>query len=461
MVQVSIIGAGSVAFSASLVRDLSVTRSLSGSTVVLMDIDKERLNMVRDLALRYGKATNTGLRLKTTTSRKKALEGADFVICSVKVGGYEGMEKERKIAERYGYLGGLGDRVSDYYGGIGAYYQLRFFLDLAQDMEDMCPDAWLIMAANPVFEGTTLVARETKTKVIGVCHGHLEYRHLVEALKLRPEDISVQVVGFNHCVWLTRFLHKQRDAYPLIDEWIENRAERYWRSKEYLKAETPWETEQLSPAAVDMYKMYGLFPVGDTVRSVSPWWYHVSLGTKKRWFGPGGGYDSRIGWSVHLRLREKAWRRMQALAEDSLASPTEEFPPTMSGEQHVPFIDAIVNNKETSLQLNVPNGGAIPGIPKDVAVEIPVVVNGRGIRAGHVDKLPRRLMLNAMIPRMLRMEQALQAFQERDRRGLLLALMGDHRARSLEKSKAMLEEVLAQPWNYQASKHYSWSGPKH
>jgi len=454
--QIAIVGAGSVMFSVSLIRDLCVTKDLWGSTVVLMDIDKERLNLVHGLATRYMGETKADLRFRTTTDRMETLEGSDFVICSVKVGGYEGMENERKIAERYGYQGGVGDRVSDYYGGIGAYYQLRFFLDLARDMEKACPDAWFIETANPVFEGTNLVARETKTKVVGVCHGHTGYREIAKVLGLDEKDIDVLVAGFNHCVWMVHFLHKGKDAYPLIDRWIKDKAERYWKSKKFLKTRVPWEGEQLSPSAVDMYRMYGVFPIGDTIRSVSPWWHHTDLQAKKRWYGPMGGFDSKIGWSRYLELRERGWKKRKRLFGDPTSSLTKEYPPVMSGESHIPIVDAIVNDKERVLELNIPNMGAISGIPDGIVVEVPAVVNGKGIRGMQVGELPKRLMLDVMMPRMMRMERILQAFLDGDRKGLLLGILEDHRSKSFERAKALLEEILAQPWNEEASRHYKW-----
>ncbi|MBS7648992.1 alpha-glucosidase/alpha-galactosidase [Candidatus Bathyarchaeota archaeon] len=455
MVYISIVGAGSVVFSGSFIRDLCLTKSLWGSTVTLMDIDKERLGVVHNLALRYKDEVKADLKIRATLDRKEALENADFVISTVKVGGYDSMEAERRISEQYNYYRGIGDRVSDYYGGFAAYHQLKFFLDLAIDMEDLCPDAWLIETANPVFEGTTLISRETKIKVIGVCHGHFGYKIIASALGLNPEEVDAQMAGFNHCIWLTHFLHKGRDAYPLIDEWIEKEAPKYWKSKTYLKG-APWLTEQLSPAAVEMYKLYGLFPIGDTVRSVSPWWFHTSLKTKRKWFGPMGGFDSEIGWSLYLNSLKENLKRMYEAARNNSISLTSILPPVMSGEQHIPIIDAIVNDKETKLQLNVPNKGAITGIPENVVVEVPVIVSGRGVQTIHIGDLPKRIMLFVMMPRMLRMEQILQAFLEGDRKSLLLMLMEDHRTKSFNRAKALVDELLAQEWNAEVAKHYVW-----
>jgi len=449
---ISIIGAGSAVFSSRLIGDICLTKGLWGSKITLMDINKERLNIVYKLAVKYRDALKAELEFETTTDRKSALEGADFVICAVKVGSYEALESERKIAEKYGYYRGIGDRVSDYYGGIGAYHQLKFFLELAEDMERFCPDAWLIESANPVFEGTTLLARETKIKVVGLCHGHLGYRHVVDALELDPTQVNVQMAGFNHNIWMTHFLYKGQNAYPLLDKWIEERAEEYWKSEKFLNS-PPSVSEQMSPAAVEMYKIFELFPIGDTVRSVSPWWFHIDLKTKQRWYGPTGGFDSEIGWTGYLTALDEKLKRMHELAT-STTVPLEKETISLSGEQHAALINAIVNDEETKLQLNIPNKGLIEGIPEDVVVEVPAIASGRGVQGIYVGGLPKRLMLYMMIPRMLRMERILQSFLEGDRKSLLLMLMDDPRTKSFEQAKSLLEDLFAQPWNSEAALHY-------
>ena len=129
-----------------------------------------------------------------------------------------------------GYYRGIGDRVSCYYGGVGAYHQLKFFLDLARDMQSICPRAWLIETANPVFEGATLITRHTGMRTVGICHGHMEWKKLAEIIGVEESRVSVEIAGVNHCVWLKRFTVDGRDAYPLLDEWIAKEAEKYWAS---------------------------------------------------------------------------------------------------------------------------------------------------------------------------------------------------------------------------------------
>ncbi len=101
-----------------------------------------------------------------------------------------------------------------------------------QDMEDTCPDAWLILAANPVFDGCTLMTRQTKIKVIVLCHGHYGIYDIAMVLGLDRNKVTFQAPSLNHCIWLTDFRYEGKDAYPLIDKWIETKAEDYWKNWE-------------------------------------------------------------------------------------------------------------------------------------------------------------------------------------------------------------------------------------
>ena len=160
-VKVTIIGAGSVVFSLGLVKDLCLTTGLSGSEVHFMDINEERLDIVYRLGQRYAEDLGADLRFKRTTDRAEALQDADFVIDTATITHDEHyMKRRRELAEQHGY----------FYGrtGMPEWHNLRLMLDVAQDMEDICPDAWILQAGNPVFEGTTLMTRETSIKVCGL-----------------------------------------------------------------------------------------------------------------------------------------------------------------------------------------------------------------------------------------------------------------------------------------------------
>lgn len=450
-IKISVIGAGSTSFSLSLVRDLCLTLGLSRSTVSLMDINEVKLDAVYSLARRYVTEIGGELRFEKTIDMRNSLMDADFVINTALVGGHRQQEAMREVGEKHGYYRGIDsvefNMVSDYYT-IQGYNQLKFFLDLAHDMEELCPEAWLLQAANPVFEGTTLISRETDVNVVGFCHGHSEYEHIAETLGINIEGVDFQVAGFNHCVWLTRFTYGGEDAYPLLDDWMESRAEKFW------KTFVPTYHVQMSRAASDMYRLYGLFPIGDTARSGS-WKYHYDLETKKKWYGDHGGFDSEIVWPKYLEGLEKTNQRINELAGDPSSSLLKEFTPNKSGEQHIPFIDALVNDNGGRFVINMPNKGhMISGIPCDVIVEVPVVVDRRGIHSEPIEAIPERLMDMVLMPRMLRMEWAIEAFLSGDREVLLDILVRDQRTKSVEQAEAVIEEVLSLPFNQEMKKHF-------
>jgi len=266
-VKIAVIGAGSIAWSSTLIRDLCVTPGLYGSTVYLMDINEERLKLVHSLATRYAREVKAEIRFEKTMDRREAIRDADFVINSAMAMGHSYYEEMRRVSEEHGYYRGINsvewNMVSDYHT-IWGYYQFKLALDIARDVEDYSPEAWLLQVANPVFELTTLIHRRTRVKVIGLCHGHLGYLEIAKTLGLDVRKVEFEAVGFNHVIWLTEFRYDGEDAYPLIDEWIEKQAEGYWRR--WREAQMNPFDIQMSPAAVDMYRRYGLFPVGDTVR---------------------------------------------------------------------------------------------------------------------------------------------------------------------------------------------------
>ena len=434
-VKVAIIGAGSAEFSAGLVRDLCVNAGLHGSHVTFMDIDPQRLDMVALLAERLSDELDAGLRFDKTVDRTKALRGADFVINTAQVGGHAWTEAQRTMAERHGYYRGM---------GLHNLGQAAFFLEVARDIECICPNAWLIQSANPVFEGCTLMVRETGAKVLGLCHGHYGYRSVARVLGLDLAHVSAQMPGFNHWIWLTDFRYKGQDAYPLLDEWIASEAEAYWARTDQART---YGDNQTTRAAIHQYQLFGCMPIGDTPRQVG-WWYHTDLATKQRWYGHLGGFDSEIGWQQYLDRQYKRVQQIEQVATDWDTPVSETFPPVQSGEQIVPIIDALVNDVSGLYQVNIPNRGQIlPGFPEDLVVECQGVVSGAGIRGIAQPPLPRKLMAGAMIPRWERAELFVEALRGRDRGLLLLYVLGDPRTASLEQANALLDEWLSDPRN--------------
>jgi alpha-galactosidase len=194
--------------------------------------------------------------------------------------------------------------------------------------------------------------------------------------------------------------------------------------------------------------------VGDAVRSATPWWHHTDLETKRRWYGPQGGFDSEIAWPKYLQGSEALVARLRRYANDESLSLREEIPPERGQEQHIPLIECLAADRPAQLELNIANRGAIPGIPDDVAVEIPALASGRGLQGLRLEALPPRLMNHVLLPRLARMEAILQAFRDHDRRSLVLLVAEDPRTLSFRQAGALVDALLAQPWNREADLHY-------
>jgi len=430
-VKVTIIGAGSVVFSLGLVKDLCLTPGLAGSLVSFMDINEERLDIVYQLGLRYAEDLGADLRFERTLDRHAALQGADFVINTATVTHDEWfMKRRRELAARHGYFYG--------HTGLPEFHNLWLMLDVAQDMEDICPNAWILQAGNPVFDGTTLMTRETDIKVCGLCHGHHGYRRIATTLGLDPDRVTWQAPGLNHNIWLTHFYYEGKDVYPLLDDWIANKAEAYWNECRE-KGETI--SAQLSPAAINQYRLYGLMPIGDTVRQ-GGWWYHTDLDTRARWYGPGGGGDTPAGRDRILQGKEELRIKMKEAAYDVKVRPADLFGRNKTTEQHIPIIDALVNDHEGQFQVNVPNNGALAGLPDDVAVEVPALVNQKGIQPLRVGALPNKVMLEQIYPDWLDMERALEAFHSGDKSVLLWSILGSHQTRTYDQAVEVLDALL-------------------
>ncbi len=356
------------------------------------------------------------------------------------MGSHPWTEAQRSLAEKHGYYRGA--RLHD-------FGQMALMLDVARDVERICPGAWIIQSSNPVFEGCTLMARETRANVVGLCHGHYGYRHVAEVLGLELEHVTAEMPGFNHWIWMTEFRYKGRDAYPLIDEWIATKAEEYWRTHK-----PTFSDNQMSRAAIHQYALYGLMPIGDTPRMVG-WWYHTDLETKKKWYGHLGGFDSEIGWGQYLERIDERVAAVERAALNKARPITDEFPAKKTDEQIVPIIDSIVHDRAGVYQVNIPNrGGILPGFPEDLVIECKGVVSAAGIRGIAVPPMPPRVNVGAMVPRWQRAELVVESLRQGDPQLLLAYLLYDQRTTSLGQAEALVEEWLADPRNERVARQF-------
>ena len=219
------VGGGSFAWTPRLFSNILQTESLRDTAVVLFDLNAEPLDLTYRLASRLAESVGSKVKLEQTTDRGVAFDGADFIIVTITTGGLAAMAHDLAIPERYGIYQTVGDTVGP--GGLlRALRNVPVFLELAQAMEEACPDAWMLNCSNPLSALTRVITRETSIRTVGVCHGVREIaRQFAQHFKQPLESCAFTNAGIDHCAWFTRFNVDGISAMELlveqgVDEWL-------------------------------------------------------------------------------------------------------------------------------------------------------------------------------------------------------------------------------------------------
>ena len=201
--RITIIGGGSYQWTPKLLVDFVNTPALRDAEIVLHDIDPVPIPRMVELAEHLAALQGIGLSATGTTDRRPALDGADFVVVNISTGGFTSMRHDLEIPERHGVRQSVGDTVGP--GGVlRALRNIPVFLDIARDVEDLCPDAWLLNLTNPMTAICRAVTRETPLKTVGLCHEITITQFLLSLLlDVSFLDLTLTVGGVNHLPFVT------------------------------------------------------------------------------------------------------------------------------------------------------------------------------------------------------------------------------------------------------------------
>jgi alpha-galactosidase len=444
--KISLIGAGSGVFSLSLIRDLCLTRSLEGSTISFMDIDTQRLEGSYNLCRRYAQQLGVNLRFEKTLDREESLRGADFVVNAALAAGHHRLQAGWEIAGRYGYRWGGSLAIMHDEAFWINFYQLRLFESLVEDILRLCPNAWYLMVANPVLGGTThLLRKYPQLKMTGICHGFSGVYHIASLLGLGREGLTFEMPGVNHFVWLTQMYHQGRDVIPLFRQWVEEESLRYFQ--------TCGMSDHMGPKPVDIYRRFGAVPVGDTATvggGAWGWWYHANDETEQKW-----QEDPKSWWERHFIRVAQVARENYTVSLDPNADLTAYLKPEFSGEQIVPVIESLACDIPRTFYINILNTGEyLPGVPKDVAVEVPVMASKRGLQGIQTAGLPPLVLQYLIRDRVVPWEVELAAYN-RNSRKLLVELVGlDPWTRSLQQASQFVDDILNMTFHEEMRNYY-------
>ena len=221
MTTVTFIGAGSVVFTRQLVADLLGFAELRDISIVLHDVDATRLAVAEGTARQVNERLGASATITSTLDRREALEGADFVINTIQVGGIAATRKDLEIPARYR----LNQTIGDTTGVGGVFRALRTFpvlSDLTADIRRHCPNAWLLNYTNPMAMNiwwAAVVAPEVKA--VGLCHSvYWTVHDLGELIGVPIEETHYRAAGVNHQAWLLEWTRDGEDLYPVLREKI-------------------------------------------------------------------------------------------------------------------------------------------------------------------------------------------------------------------------------------------------
>ena len=442
------IGAGSDVFGLNTISTLFRYRSLKGCTLMLVDKDEPSLIAMHQLAVRVNQEWGAGWKVERETNTKNALEGADFVICSIAASPREALwKKDFEIPLQFGVRQPYAEN-----SGPGGFTQaarnIPMIMEIAGWMEKICPKAMFINFTNPMLRICDAVSRYTDLQVVGLCHqiaagyamvGKALFRELgidvplafigthsspainparAQVSRAARKKVAIKAAGTNHFTWMLELTDKEtgKDLYPIFA--------RRWQEMD----------STFEPLTRKIFEDFGIFPLpGDEhLCEYLPW---MSDPITRPW----EKYDlSLYEWDLRAELREKGHAKIRQLADgegtlDDLQSEDSE------GAAEV--IAAAVSGKDIEWDaVNVPNKGFISNLPENAIVEVPAKL-GKRIRPKTVGNLPvgvAELCHREIVTSQLCVDASVKG----DRKLALQCLLLDPVVRDLEVGEKILNEYL-------------------
>lgn len=375
MAKIVVIGAGSHVFSRNLVSDTLSYPELRDSTITLMDIDKGSLDLITAFAKKLVKQHGFRTQIESTMDRRKALEGADYVVVTIRVGEWRVLQVDRAIPAKYGVNQAVGDTI----GPGGVFYGLRHvpaILDICRDMEELCPDAWLLNYTNPMAMICWAINDYTRIKNVGLCHSvQGTSAELAKYIGVPYDEISYWVAGINHMAWFLEFRWRGEDAYPLLrekfkDPAIYSRPDAHWAGADNTRAE--------------IFKAFGYFNTESSSHMSEYVPYFRKRPELLEIFNLAGGFN--VSNFSYKKIREI--RRAQDEKLRQQINSGYEFPLKHSGEYGSIIIYSIETGVPSRINGNVKNNGLITNLLEGCCVEVPCLVDKRGISPCYIGDLP-------------------------------------------------------------------------
>lgn len=367
MPKIAFMGAGSTVFAKNILGDCLLTESLRESEFALFDIDLERLGESEAMLRNINKNSGGYGRIVAYTDRKEALRGADYVVNAIQVGGYEPATViDFEVPKKYGLRQTIGDTL-----GIGGIFRalrtLPVLQEFAQDMEEVCPDAWFLNYTNPMSILTGYMQRYTGVKTVGLCHSVQACAwELLTGLGMPMDNVQWRIAGINHMAWLLEITRNGKDLYPEI-------------KKRALERETPHN----DMVRYEIMKQFGYYVTESSEHNAEYVPYFIKSRNPElieRFNIPLDEYPRRCVAQI------AGWKKMR----DHLVN-NEDLTHERTHEYGSYIMEAMETNVPYKIGGNVLNTGLITNLPQEACVEVPCLVDSSGIQPCYVGALPEQL----------------------------------------------------------------------
>ncbi|MCL6454175.1 MAG: hypothetical protein K6T78_11245 [Alicyclobacillus sp.] len=443
--KIVLIGAGSAVFTQGLLADFILATDLHPLEIDLVDVDEEVLGAISSVAQKMVDSRPCDIKISASTDRREVLPGADVVVTTVAVGGRRAWETDVFIPRQYGIYQPVGDTTMP--GGISrALRMIPVMMEIAQDVAELCPQAYFFNYSNPMTAICTAILRETGVDVTGLCHGVLQaVEHLAKFIGEDPSDARAIGVGINHLTFLYDFRVSGRDAWGKVNEvlaWqrrnmpMPAKVTDFFSSMGRYNPARPVYYDNLF--SWELYEQLGAFPaVLDR---------HVVEFFPERFAG-GAYYGRVLGKDAYSFENVVAWGDrdhadllLRAGGEKDL---NEQSFHRSSGEheQLVDILRSLYQDERKVFSVNRQNQGAVPNLPQDAVLEMPAVAAGRGFYPLFLADFPDQLV--PILERRIQVvDLTVEAARTGDRGLVVQALLADGSVTSRETAELLADDLL-------------------
>jgi alpha-galactosidase/6-phospho-beta-glucosidase family protein len=442
--KVAVIGAGSYFFGKPVIWNMVKSKILSGGILALVDTDPDKLKTMMELAQRAIDATGSVTKVIGSTNRGEVLQDCDFVVLSFseKNSWYRGVDT--RIAKKYGITMCSSDTIGP--GGIfRAMREIPEVLAVCSDIEELCPDAWVINFINPSSVlGIALMRHAPQIKSFALCDGnHLPhaigyYMRLAGVIEEHEtqspemiEKFEYKIGGINHCTFMTECRYDGEDRLPVVKKTLKNYAQ-----MERMTGPSPKAKPRLNyEYALQLMDIYGAYPTAVShTKEYVPFFqgYGVTPNTP----------EPIIPFDAYNRTEEMAdaWEKTKKLASGE--TPIEEFLSLDHGDHATDIIESMWGNLGKPFFINSANRGAITNMPEDAFVELECSVDmANGPQPKPFGDMPRGI-LGLQMQVLDTHELTAEAAVSCDHNILLRAMMTDPLVNNIGDARMIIKELL-------------------